>query len=125
MTEEVTGYIPVKASLWRILVDPIPIETERGGIALAPETMELQAYRRFVAQVVDIGPLAFAGDRFRDDKGNVHPACEIGDWIVMGRNSGADITITEGENEVRTLKLINDDQVLGVVKDVSRMYTPL
>ncbi|MCG7931964.1 MAG: co-chaperone GroES family protein [Candidatus Thiodiazotropha lotti] len=125
MTNEVAGYVPVEASLWRILVDPIPVETERGGIALPKETQELQAYRRFVAQVVDIGPLAFTGDRFKDEDGISHPACKVGDWIVMGRNNGIDITLTEGDEDVRTLKLINDDQVLGRVKDITRIYNPL
>jgi co-chaperonin GroES (HSP10) len=125
MTETVAGDTPVKASLWRILVDPLPVQTERGGIALPPETIQMQEYRRYVGKVLDIGPLAFNDDRFDNDNGDRLQACKVGDWIIYGRNNGIDIHVTEGQDEVRSLKLINDDQVLGVVEDISRMDIPL
>lgn len=113
------------AALWRIIVDPIEPETEsEGGVKYTTETIESQKYLRYYGRVVDIGPLAFTGERFRDSNGNQIRACEVGDWIVYGQHTGIDICIREGK-DVRRMRAINDDHVLAVIHDIEQVKIPL
>lgn len=119
---------PIKATGWRILIDPIEIQTHYKGqnIELPRSMIEAQEYLRYVAKVVDIGPLAFQTEQFKDEAGASHPACEVGDWIIHNKHGGADVFIQEDdEGSVRQLKLINDDQVLGIATDIEKVKIPL
>lgn len=117
---------PVQASLWRLLIDPIEIETHsKEGIELPDRVIELQEYKRYIGKVIDIGPLAFCNNQFKDADGQYHRPCEVGDWIIYGRHTGAEV-ITESEGDkIRHMRLINDDQVLGLVNDVAQVTIPL
>lgn len=120
---------PLRASLWRLLIDPVEIKThyEGGQIELPNSVIEQQEYLRYIGQVVDIGPLAFTTDQFRDQNGNLVQPCSVGDWIVYGRNTGAEVFCqVDGEpGMVRNLRLINDDQVLGLATDLDMIKIPL
>ena len=130
MTEEKAAMpAPLRASLWRILIDPIEIKThyEGGKIELPDSVVEAQQYLRYIGQVIDIGPLAFTADQFRDSHGTLIRPCEVGDWVVYGRNTGSEIYCqAEGQpDKVRNLRLINDDQVLAVATDIDKIKIPL
>jgi hypothetical protein len=119
---------PLHASLWRIVVDPIEIQRyyEGGKIELPDSVIDAQQYLRYVGRVVDIGPLAFTAEQFRDHDGNLVKPCEVGDWIIYSRNTGVEIyTQTDKPGEIRQLRIINDDHVLGVVDDIDKIKIPL
>ena len=120
--------LPVKATLWRILIDPIEIQRyhEGGKIELPDSQIQAQEYLRYIGKVVDIGPLAFLADNFRDANGNLHRACEVGDWVIYGRHTGADIFVQGNEpGTIRSLRLVNDDQIMGIATDIDRVKIPL
>jgi len=58
--------------------------------------------------VLKTGPIAYA-DAVKFPTG---PWCVEGDWIIFGRYAGARIPIDGGE-----IRLINDDEVLGIIQD--------
>ena len=126
MSEDIQE-LPVKAVLWRIIVDPIEIKTKTdSGFDLPQSTIEAQEYLRYVGKVLDIGPLAFQQPQFFDNKGDHHPPCKVGDWVIYGRHTGSEIFIKgTGTNYVQRLKTINDDQILSLVKDIDQVRIPL
>lgn len=94
---------------WRIAILPYRgAERTKGGIALSEETQRKQQLTTVCGYVLKVGPLAYLDA----DKFPTGPWCAEGDWIIFGRYAGARIPIDGGE-----IRLINDDEVLGVVKD--------
>jgi len=127
MSETTADFVsPVKASLYRLLVDPIEIQTtyEGSDIELPDSVIQAQEYLRYIGQVIDIGELAFSNASFKDLDGNYVRPCKVGDWIVYGRHTGVDIFVEDGD-KVRRLRMINDDQVLGVATDIDRIKIPI
>jgi len=58
---------------------------------------------------------------YKDDgKFPTGPWCKEKDWILFGRYAGARIKIDGGE-----LRLLNDDEVMAVVKDPEYVLSPL
>ena len=105
---------PIRATLWRIVVDPVDVPTESpGGLKFTEETVTQLKYVRQAGRVVDIGPLAFSGSRFRDDNGVNHRACEVGDLVVYGMSSGAKVRVIDPDDSERVLELrvLNDDEI--------------
>lgn len=116
--------VPIKASGWRILIEPIAVEEEsKGGIVLAEATKEAQRYLRHFGQVLDVGPTAYQDEKFRNRYGEKVPWCKVGDWVNYGRHAGQDIAIKvfdkDGNDtgDVLPLKLVNDDDILAVIDD--------
>lgn len=94
---------------WRIAILPYRgAEKTKGGIALSEETQRKQQLTTVCGYVLKVGPLAYADE----GKFLTGPWCKQGDWIIFGRYAGARIPIDGGE-----IRLINDDEVLGVVND--------
>lgn len=94
---------------WRIAILPYRgAEKTKGGIALAEETQRKQQVSTVCGYVLKVGPIAY-GDEVKFPTG---PWCKEGDWIIFGRYAGARIPIDGGE-----IRLINDDEVLGIVAD--------
>ena len=58
--------------------------------------------------VLKMGPLAYA-DR---EKFTTGPWCKKGDWVIFARYAGSRLPIEGGE-----VRLLNDDEVLGTIKD--------
>jgi co-chaperonin GroES (HSP10) len=108
LDESVIDRIPTPTG-WRIAILPYRgAERTKGGIALAEETQRKQQLSTVCGYVLKVGPLAYA-DEGKFPSG---PWCAKGDWIIFGRYAGARIPIDGGE-----IRLINDDEVLGVVSD--------
>ena len=108
LDEAVVDRIPTPTG-WRIAILPYRgAEKTKGGIALSEETQRKQQLTTVCGYVLKVGPLAYADE----SKFPTGAWCKKGDWIIFGRYAGARIPIDGGE-----IRLINDDEVLGVVGD--------
>jgi co-chaperonin GroES (HSP10) len=104
----VTDRIPTPSG-WRIAILPYRgAEKSKGGIALAEETQRKQQLSTVCGYVLKVGALAYTDE----GKFPTGPWCKQGDWIIFGRYAGARIPIDGGE-----IRLINDDEVIGIVND--------
>lgn len=108
LNQEVIDRIPTPTG-WRIAILPYRgSEKSKGGIILAEETQKRTQLATTCGYVLKVGALAYADqDKFPDG-----PWCKEGDWILFGRYAGARIAIDGGE-----IRLLNDDEILGVVND--------
>lgn len=112
--------LPIVATGWRILVRPVKIEkTSKGGIILAQETGKAQEYLRYTGEVISMGPLCYKHEKFA----GAGPWCKVGDKIAFGRHTGQEVYVSDGD-DVERYRLINDDEVMGVIIDMARIVTP-
>ena len=94
---------------WRILVLPFtPKEKTKGGIIIAQEALDKARIATNCGYVVKMGPMAY-GDKEKFPSG---PLCKKGDWVIFARYAGSPLPIEGGE-----VRLLNDDEVLGTIKD--------
>ena len=94
---------------WRILVMPFQVKEEtKGGIIIAQETLDRARAAVQVGYVLKKGPLCYA-DKERYPTG---PWCKEKDWVIFARYAGSRLPIEGGE-----VRLLNDDEVLGTIKD--------
>lgn len=94
---------------WRVLVEiQDPDNKTKGGIYLPDTTVDAQRYGAAVAKVIELGPLAYG------DEAKFGPAggawCKAGDFVVLAKYSG-----WRFEAGGKHYKLVNDDEILGVV----------
>ena len=94
---------------WRLLVLPFtPKEKTSGGIIIAQESLDKARIATNCGYVLKMGPLAY-----RDkEKFETGPWCKKGDWVIFARYAGSRLPIEGGE-----IRLLNDDEVLGTIKD--------
>ena len=94
---------------YRILVLPFtPKEKTKGGIIIAQESLDKARIATNCGYVVKMGPMAY-GDKEKFPTG---PWCKQGDWVIFARYAGSRLPIEGGE-----VRLLNDDEVLGTIKD--------
>ena len=94
---------------WRLLVLPFtPKEKTKGGIIIAQESLDKARIATNCGYVVKMGPMAY-GDKEKFPTG---PWCKEKDWVIFARYAGARLPIEGGE-----VRLLNDDEVLGTIKD--------
>ena len=94
---------------WRMLVLPFtPREKTKGGIIFSQESLDKARIATNCGYVIKMGPLAY-GDKEKFPTG---PWCKKGDWVIFARYAGSRLPIDGGE-----VRLLNDDEVLGTVKD--------
>ena len=94
---------------WRILVLPFtPKEKTKGGIIIAQESLDKARIASNCGYVVKMGPMAY-GDKEKFPTG---PWCKEKDWVIFARYAGSRLPIEGGE-----VRLLNDDEVLGTIKD--------
>ena len=94
---------------YRILVLPFtPKEKTKGGIIIAQESLDKARIATNCGYVVKMGPMAY-GDKEKFPTG---PWCKEGDWVIFARYAGSRLPIEGGE-----VRLLNDDEVLGTIKD--------
>ena len=108
LTENIRDMIP-KPTGWRLVVLPFrPAKKTKGGILLAEQVVEKQNVATVCGYVLSVGPLAYAdSEKFPDG-----PWCKEGDWVVFARYAGARINIEGGE-----IRILNDDEILALVRD--------
>ena len=94
---------------WILLVLPFtPREKTKGGILIAQESLDKLRVGTNCGYVLKMGPLAYQ-DREKYPTG---PWCKIGDWVIFARYAGSRLPIEGGE-----VRILNDDEVLGTIKD--------
>ena len=95
---------------WRILVMPyMGRDKTEGGVYVPDPVREREARATVTAYVAKIGPLAYKDiDKFGDGG----PWCKEGDWVCIGRYAGSRFQIEGGE-----VRILNDDEIIAVVKD--------
>ena len=100
--------LPVPSG-WRLLVLPFtPKEKTKGGIIIAQESLDKARIATNCGYVVKMGPMAY-GDKEKFPTG---PWCKEKDWVIFARYAGSRLPIERGEG-----RLLNDDEVLGTIKD--------
>ena len=93
---------------WRILVLPFtPKDKTKGGILIAQETLDKLRIATNCGYVLKMGPLCYSEKKFTS-----RPWCKKGDWVIFARYAGSRLPIEGGE-----VRLLNDDEVLGTIKD--------
>ena len=94
---------------WRLLVLPFtPKEKTSGGIIIAQESLDKLRIATNCGYVIKLGPLAYADK----EKFATGPWCKKGDWVIFARYAGSRLPIEGGE-----VRILNDDEVLGTIKD--------
>ena len=94
---------------WRLLVLPFtPKEKTKGGIIIAQESLDKARIATNCGYVVKMGPMAY-GDKEKFPTG---PWCKEKDWVIFARYAGSRLPIEGGE-----VRLLNDDEILGTIKD--------
>jgi len=93
---------------YRILVLPFtPKNKSKGGILFSQETLDKARISTTCGYVLKMGDLAYKDtDKFNQ------PWCKKGDWVIFARYAGSRLPIEGGE-----VRILNDDEVLGTIKD--------
>ena len=100
--------LPVPSG-WRLLVLPFtPREKTKGGILIAQESLDKLRIATNCGYVLKMGPLAYH-DREKFPTG---PWCKKGDWVIFARYAGSRLPIEGGE-----VRILNDDEILGTIKE--------
>ena len=93
---------------YRILVLPFTPKTKSaGGILFSQETLDKARIATTCGYVLKMGDLAY-----KDKEKFNEPWCKKGDWVIFARYAGSRLPIEGGE-----VRILNDDEVLGTVKD--------
>ena len=93
---------------YRILVLPFtPKNKTKGGILFSQETLDKARIATTCGYVLKMGDLAY---KDKDKFGQ--PWCKKGDWVIFARYAGSRLPIEGGE-----VRILNDDEVLGTVKN--------
>jgi len=94
---------------WRLLVLPFtPKEKTKGGILIAQETLDKYRIAVNCGYVIKMGPLAYKDT----EKFPTGPWCKEKDWVIFARYAGSRLPIEGGE-----VRILNDDEVLGTIKN--------
>ena len=94
---------------WRLLVLPFtPKDKTKGGILIAQETLDRLRIAVNCGYVLKMGPEAYKDK----DKFPSGPWCKKKDWVIFARYAGSRLPIEGGE-----VRILNDDEVLGTIKD--------
>ena len=102
---------------WRLLILPHKGKNKtKGGVYLTGKTVEETQIAANVGLVLKVGPDAY-NDRDRFPNG---AWCKEKDWVIFARYAGSRLNIEGGE-----LRLINDDEILGVVDDPESILSPV
>ena len=93
---------------YRILVLPFTPKTKSaGGILFSQESLDKARIATTCGYVLKMGDLAYKDkDKFGE------PWCKKGDWVIFARYAGSRLPIEGGE-----VRILNDDEVLGTIKD--------
>ena len=93
---------------YRILVLPFtPKNKTKGGILFSQESLDKARIATTCGYVLKMGDLAY-----KDKNKFGEPWCKKGDWVIFARYAGSRLPIEGGE-----VRILNDDEVLGTVKD--------
>lgn len=108
--------LPVMPVGWRVLIRPyIPPKTYGDTkIEIADEALESEKLLTYVGQIVAMGDQCYkAVTRSGIELANIDPKPKVGDWIIYGTYGGMTIHTKSGAKYL----LMNDDGIMGIVKD--------
>ena len=108
---------------WRLLIGMLKIEKQtESGIVLPDEHVKGKNYLRNVAKVLAVGDYSYKEPRFQSgiplDVREPVPWVKVGDIILIRQYEGQDVVCLDGD-EPQTLRVMNDDEVLTVIPDIS------
>ena len=94
---------------FRMVLYPLKLESKTsGGLHLTDDTVEQSQIATNVCKVLKQGSSCYKDEtRFPDG-----PWCKKNDWIIFGRYAGSRFGIEGGE-----VRILNDDEIIAVVKD--------
>ena len=83
-------------------------EKTEGGILKAASTVKYEELSNICGYILKLGKECYQ-DPKRFPSG---PWCKKGDWVIFARYAGSRLPIEGGE-----VRILNDDEVLGTIKD--------
>lgn len=110
--------LPITPIGWRLLVRPYkpPKTYGESQIEIADEALESEELLTYVGQIVAMGDQCFtAVTRSGIELANINPKPKVGDWIMYGTYGGQTIKTKSGAKYL----MMNDDGIMGIVKDPS------
>ena len=101
---------------WRIIILPHKgVGKTKGGVLLSDQAIQEQQWTTNVGLILKMGPMAYKDTK----KFPTGPWCKEQDWVIFARYAGSRLNIDGGE-----LRILNDDEILGVVKDPEDVLSP-
>lgn len=116
--EDIAVELPVVPVGWRILVRPYspPKTYGESRIEIGDDVLESEQLLTYVGQIVAMGDQCFtAVTRSGIELANINPKPKVGDWIMYGTYGGQTIKTKSGAKYL----MMNDDGIMGIVKDPS------
>ena len=108
ISESLIDSLP-QPSGWRLLVLPFtPKDKTSGGLIISQESLDKARIATNCGYVLKVGPLAYLDK----EKYSTGPWCKEKDWVIFARYAGSRLPIEGGE-----VRLLNDDEVLGTIKN--------
>jgi len=109
-------------SYWRILIAPVKARAvSKGGILLAQSNQEAQNILNFMGQIVALGLQAGIHEKLGGDgvsRGPLFP--KVKDYVIYGRYAGQVL-----QYKGVTLRVLNDDEILGTVSKPESLTTSI
>jgi len=112
---DIDAELPVQPVGWRVLIRPYEVaDTSAAGIVYTEETKESEDLLSYVGQIVAMGDQCYkAVTRSGIELANIDPKPKVGDWIMYGTYGGQTIKTKTGAKYL----IMNDDGIMGIVKD--------
>ena len=104
---------PIPTGYHILVILPKVEEKTKGGVLLPTDVKNREDIASIVAKVISIGPDAYPNTENRFRNGDW---CKEGDWILLSKYSGHRFEYGGSE-----LRLINDDSVLAIVSDPTKI----
>ena len=109
---------------WRLLIGMFEIETKTsGGIELPDQYRKGREYLRNIGKVLAVGCECYQHPKFQ---GNIPvevkdpvPWVKVGDVVNVNAYTGQTIVVEDDNGNPKTLKLLNDDEILAVIPDLN------
>jgi chaperonin GroES len=113
--KEIDVELPILPIGWRVLVRPFePPTVSAGGIAIPDEARESEEHLTYVGQIVAMGDQCYkAITRSGIELANMEPKPQVGDWVMYGTYGGQKLITKAGAKYL----IMNDDGIMGIVKD--------
>ena len=113
--QDVADQLPDPSGYRLLLLPFTPREKTKGGILFSQEQLDKARIATTCGYVLKMGDLAY-----KDNEKFIEPWCKVGDWVIFARYAGSRLPIEGGE-----VRIINDDEVLGVVDDPESILSPV
>jgi co-chaperonin GroES (HSP10) len=111
---DIEAELPVQPVGWRVLIRPYEAPKKVGEIVMPDEVLESERLLSYVGQIVAMGDQCYkAVTRSGIELANIDPKPKVGDWIMYGTYGGQTIKTKAGAKYL----IMNDDGIMGIVKD--------